>query len=165
MCLGCVFLQPYAHLRCGPSESMFTRDTLFVRRMFLYLDKSGFFGYSAGLFPGFFCVILSSLIRTAFLPPCHSCREGFSFSEVPIRNIYPTMNITGQPEIHLLFSCFTEHRTKERVWLASVYKGQHASNRVISVIFSVIPNWRTSSTPQSSALKSTEIPAVEVDES
>ena len=46
--------------------------------------------------------------------------------------------------------------------VASMYKGKHASNRVISVIFSVILNRRTSSTPQSSALKSAEISAVEV---
>ena len=37
--------------------------------------------------------------------------------------------------------------------VASVYKGQHAPNRVISVIFCVILNRRTSSTPLSSALK------------
>ena len=49
--------------------------------------------------------------------------------------------------------------------LASVYKGQHAPNRVISVIFCVILNRRTSSTPLSSALKITEIPAVGVFES
>ena len=49
--------------------------------------------------------------------------------------------------------------------LASVYKGQYAPNRVISVIFCVILNRRTSSTPLSSALKITEIPAVGVFES
>ena len=38
---GLCLLQPYSHLRYGPSESMFTRDTLFVRRMILHLDKSG----------------------------------------------------------------------------------------------------------------------------
>ena len=36
--------------------------------------------------------------------------------------------------------------------IASVYKGQYAPNRVISVINCVILNRRTSSTPQSSAL-------------
>ena len=46
-----------------------------------------------------------------------------------------------------------------------MYKGKYASNRVIPVIFSVILNQRTSSTLQSSALKSTEISAVEVCES
>ena len=46
-----------------------------------------------------------------------------------------------------------------------MYKGKHASNRVISVIFSVILNQRTSSTLQSSALKITELSAVEVGES
>ena len=51
------------------------------------------------------------------------------------------------------------------VYVASVYKGQHAPNRVISVIFCVILNRRTSSTPLSSALKITEIPAVGVFES
>ena len=50
-------------------------------------------------------------------------------------------------------------------YVASVYKGQHAPNRVISVIFCVILNRRTSSTPLSSALKITEIPAVGVFES
>ena len=49
--------------------------------------------------------------------------------------------------------------------LASMYKGKHASNRVISVIFSVILNQRTSSTLQSSALKINELSAVEVGES
>ena len=49
--------------------------------------------------------------------------------------------------------------------IASMYKGKHASNRVISVIFSVILNQRTSSTLQSSALKITELSAVEVGES
>ena len=44
-------------------------------------------------------------------------------------------------------------------------QGEICSNRVISVIFSVILNQRTSSTLQSSALKSTEISAVEVCES
>ena len=38
------------------------------------------------------------------------------------------------------------------VMIASVYKGQYAPNRVISVIYCVILNRRTSSTPQSSAL-------------
>ena len=42
-----------------------------------------------------------------------------------------------------------------------MYKGKHASNRVISVIFSVI----LFSTLQSSALKITELSAVEVGES
>ena len=46
-----------------------------------------------------------------------------------------------------------------------MYKGKYASNRVIPVIFSVILNQRTSSTLQSSALKSTEISAIEVCES
>lgn len=49
--------------------------------------------------------------------------------------------------------------------LASMYKGKYASNRVNSVIFSVILNQRTSSTLQSSALKTTELFAVEVEES
>ena len=49
--------------------------------------------------------------------------------------------------------------------LASMYKGKHAANRVMSVIFSVILNQRTSSTRQSSALKITELSAVEVGES
>ena len=49
--------------------------------------------------------------------------------------------------------------------LASVYKGQSAPSRVISDIFSVILNQRTSSTPQSSALKMPEIPAAGVYES
>ena len=49
--------------------------------------------------------------------------------------------------------------------IASVYKGQHAPNRVIPVIFCVILNRRTSSTPLSSALKITGIPAVGVFES
>ena len=39
-----------------------------------------------------------------------------------------------------------------KVMVASVYKGQYAPNRVISVIYCVILNRRTSSTPQSSAL-------------
>ena len=53
----------------------------------------------------------------------------------------------------------------QKEFLASMYKGKHASNRVISVIFSVILNQRTSSTLQSSALKITELSAVEVGES
>ena len=45
--------------------------------------------------------------------------------------------------------------------VASVYKGQYAPSRVISGIFFVILIPRTSSTPQSSALKNPEIPAAE----
>ena len=46
-----------------------------------------------------------------------------------------------------------------------MYKGKHASSRVIPMIFSVILNQRTPSTLQSSALKITELSAVEVGES
>ena len=51
------------------------------------------------LYSAYFYVILSLLIRTAVLPSCHSCREGFSFSEVPVRNIYPMMNVTRRPVV------------------------------------------------------------------
>ncbi len=73
----------------------------FHRGCTVRFDKSQFiFVYSAGLYSGVFYAILSSPIRTAFLPFCHSCPSGFSFSVAPIRNIYPTMNVTWQIQIH-----------------------------------------------------------------
>ena len=56
-------------------------------------------------------------------------------------------------------------RTRPRWLLPSVYKGTHALNHDIWAIFRVVLNRRTSSTPQSSALKITQISIVRVAES
>ena len=54
---------------------------------------------------------------------------------------------------------------RHRWSLPSVNKGIHALNHDIWVIFCVVLNWRTSSTPQSSALKIAQISMVRVVES
>ena len=58
-----------------------------------------------------------------------------------------------------------KHEKSNITTLASVYRGQHASGHVISLIFCVILSRRTSSTPPSSALKIGEISMAEVEES
>ncbi len=57
--------------------------------------------------------------------------------------------ISAEPKwnVRIISYEMNEKRTDNTPTLASVYKGQHASNRVISEIFSVILNQRTFSTP------------------
>ena len=90
-------------------------------------------------------------------PSAIRCSSEFS------KNNLRTQTKTAEP---LIPDCrSTPYSGISAIQLALVYKGQHAPNRVISVIFCVILNRRTFSTPLSSALKITEIPAVGVFES